>query len=238
LPPPLSLLLTRPPDQSRAFAAALESAAPGRFEAILAPVLKITPVDTPLDLRGIEALLFTSANGVEAFAARDEATDARALPAFCVGAMTTEAARKAGFSARSADGDVQALARLAASAHCGGVFLHVRGHHAAGSLTGLLEGMGIPACAAEIYQQQPVPIGGEARKMLASGDINIVASFSPRSARLFANQARAESWKLDSTISLALSPAADGALGTLELATKLIAERPDRPGMVSMLTNL
>ena len=56
------------------------------------------------------SLVFTSANGVAAFAAL---TPDRALPVFTVGDATAEAARAAGFAAvRSAGGDIGMLAAL------------------------------------------------------------------------------------------------------------------------------
>ena len=58
----------------------------------------------PLDLAGVQALLATSANGVRAFARRNEQRDVRVL---AVGDATARAARAAGFtSVESAGGDV------------------------------------------------------------------------------------------------------------------------------------
>ena len=121
-----TLLLTRPRAQSDAFAAALAERLPGRFRPVVAPLLAIRPVPGPLDLAGVQGLVFTSANGVEQFAAR---TAERGLPAFCVGDMTAAAAVRAGFAATSAGGDVAALAALlvAVNRQGAGPFLHVRG---------------------------------------------------------------------------------------------------------------
>ena len=103
---------------------------PGRFRPVVSPVLEIVPLPAPLDLDGLQGLIFTSANGVEQFAAR---SPDRSLPAWCVGAMTAAAARRAGFAARSADGDVGDLAALVVAGHRPGAgdFLHLRGAHAA-----------------------------------------------------------------------------------------------------------
>ncbi len=172
------LILTRPQAQSEAFARALAERLPGRFETIIAPLIAITPLATPLDLAGIQGLVFTSANGVEQFAAR---TDDRALPAFCVGAMTADAARRAGFTAACADGDVAALAALVIAGFRPGAgdFLHLRGRHAAGDLVGRLAAAGVPARAAELYDQLPCPLAGPGRELLATGRAGTVAFFSP-----------------------------------------------------------
>ena len=144
---PETLILTRPLPQSEAFAAALAREMPGRFAVLVAPLIAIAPVPGAIDLAGLQGILFSSANGVEQFAARQPARD---LPAYCVGDMTAAAARAAGFAARSADGDVDDLAAMVIAAHRpgAGAFLHVRGRHAAGDLVGRLAAAGVPARAA------------------------------------------------------------------------------------------
>ena len=64
------LILTRPKPQSEAFAAAVGERLPGRFRVIVAPLMAIVALPGTLDLAGVQGLLFTSANGVEQFAAR------------------------------------------------------------------------------------------------------------------------------------------------------------------------
>ena len=78
-------------------------------EALVAPLLAVRPLeDAVVDLTGVAALAFTSANGVRAFAER---SGERRLKVFAVGAATAQAAQAAGFSTvLSADGDVEALA--------------------------------------------------------------------------------------------------------------------------------
>ncbi|WP_424928535.1 uroporphyrinogen-III synthase [Amaricoccus tamworthensis] len=229
---PPTLLLTRPERQSRAFADVLEAEAPGRFRIVTAPLLTIAPVPGELDLTGITHLLFTSANGVEQFAAR---TPDRSIPALCVGAMTAAAARRAGFSAKSADGDVHALTRLAVTEHTAGEMLHVRGRHAAGDLTGALKAQGIPARAAEIYSQGPARPDSHTARMLATRQIDILTFFSPRTAAVFADLARENDWDLSHSTAVSLSPAADSALGDLTLADRLTAKHPDREGILRIL---
>lgn len=232
---PRSLLLTRPRAQSEAFAAVLAAELPGRFRTLVAPLIEIVPVaEAPLDLSGLQGLLFTSSNGVEAFAAR---TADRSLPALCVGDMTAAAARAAGFAdAASADGDVAAIAALAAAAYRpgAGAFLHVRGRHAAGDLTGRLAAAGIPARAAELYDQRTVDLAPAAASALAAGAVEVVALFSPRSARIFAAQARAAGWPLGGVAFAALSPAVAAALDGLP-GRRHVAAAPTRAGMLETL---
>ncbi|MGZ9098622.1 MAG: uroporphyrinogen-III synthase [Brevundimonas sp.] len=81
------------------------------FEPVVAPLLALRPIPQPApDLTGISSLVFTSGNGVAAFAAL---TEDRTRPVFTVGAATAEAARAAGFATvRSAGGDLDRLAAL------------------------------------------------------------------------------------------------------------------------------
>ena len=79
-------------------------------DAVVVPLLEVQVLpDVDVDLRGVAALAFTSANGVRAFA---DKSGERGLKVFAVGAATALAARKAGFkSVLSADGDVLALGK-------------------------------------------------------------------------------------------------------------------------------
>jgi uroporphyrinogen-III synthase len=234
---PRTLLLTRPRPQSEAFAEALAERLPGRFLPVISPLLEIVPLPAPLDLADVQGLIFTSANGVEQFAAR---TPDRSLPAWCVGEMTAAAARHAGLAARSADGDVADLAALVAerSNPAAGDFLHLRGAHATGDLVGRLTAAGVPARAAAIYDQLPRPLTGEARTLLDRGRIDVVTLFSPRTARLFAAEALSEGWDLTRAIAVSLSAAADAGFAGTAPATRLIAVTPTREGMLATLATL
>src|SRR5208282_5333190 len=79
------------------------------LEAIVEPLLSVRRMDeTRIDLEGVCAIAFTSANAVSAFADRSKE---RAIRVFTVGDATAAAARVARFSTvLSAQGDVQALA--------------------------------------------------------------------------------------------------------------------------------
>lgn len=177
-------LITRPAQDSPALAGELERRG---IEVFLAPMLTITPAGAAApDLSGIQALLFTSANGVRAFAALSAE---RGLPVFAVGERTATAARNEGFGAvRSASGDVDGLAALVAqSCRPGdGVLLHPAGSAVAGDLAGRLEADGFVVRRAVLYRAEPATrLSGEIHLAIADGEIDLVLFFSPRSAAIF-----------------------------------------------------
>lgn len=154
-------------------------------DAIVAPLLQVIVLpDVVVDLRGVAALAFTSANGVRAFA---DASGERSLKVFAVGAATAQAARKAGFkSVLSADGDVEALAEgiAARRGELRGAVLHPGAAEPAGDLAGSLEKHGVEARRLILYETTPVELGAAEAEALARSDA--VLLHSPRAAQVLA----------------------------------------------------
>jgi uroporphyrinogen-III synthase len=127
-------------------------------DALNAPVLEVHPLPAAIDLGGVGALAFTSANGVRAFA--DLCRD-RGLPVFAVGDTTAQAARAAGFDmVVSAEGDVDALGRaiVAAEGRLAGAVLHPGARDPAGDLVGALTKAGMAARAIAVYETRVLPV--------------------------------------------------------------------------------
>lgn len=174
------LLLTRPEEQARRFAGQCRAAG---FEGpiLSAPLMAIVP-RLPERAPETEAtLLFTSAAGVEAAAAL---WNLKGRQGFAVGARTAEAARKAGMTCRSAEGDVSALEQLIARSAPSGPLRHLHGAHQAGNLAAALSARGFDAAGITVYDQQPIPLTPEARTALGGKGPVIAPLFSPRSAQL------------------------------------------------------
>src|SRR5258706_8645263 len=135
-PMAVTALITRPQEDARPLAD--ELAARG-IAVVIEPLLAIVTLpaaasDLAGDLAGVQALLFTSANGVRAFA---ELSSRRDIGALAVGDATAAAARGVGFIAvESAGGDVKDLARLAKLRLKpeGGPLFHAAGSAVAGDL--------------------------------------------------------------------------------------------------------
>ncbi|MBY0563119.1 MAG: uroporphyrinogen-III synthase [Hyphomonadaceae bacterium] len=150
-------------------------------EPIVAPLLTIVPRSFDRSIEGVQALAFTSANGVRAFPFSREAAD---LPVFAVGDATADAARAAGFvHVHAAGGDVQALAALLTSALKPGAgrVLHISGADIAGDLVDALRGVGIDAERRVAYSAIAVTALPDAYY----GPLDVVLFHSARAAALF-----------------------------------------------------
>jgi len=154
-------------------------------DAIVAPLLSVRAIDdVAIDLKGVGALAFTSANGVRAFT---ELCGERDLRVFAVGAATAQAARSAGFATvLSADGDVEALAEGIASrkGQLRGVVLHPGAAEPAGDLVGALEKLGVAARQAILYETGPVKLSEAQARSLVQADAALL--HSPRAAKALA----------------------------------------------------
>lgn len=155
------------------------------FTPVVEPLFTLEPLAP--ELRTFDALAFTSANGVRAFARLSPRRDA---PVFCVGARTAEAARDAGFAAvTSADGDVVALAALIRrNLVPDAILLHAGNEESRGDLTGALKAAGIDARFRALYRAAPVAAPGPALAAFLAGQpaFDAVTIHSPRAAAILA----------------------------------------------------
>ena len=228
-------MVTRPRKESEALAAALAARGVG---ALIEPMMQIHFCDATIDLTGVQAVLCTSANGVRALA---RATTERAVPLLAVGDATAARAWAEGFAeVASAGGDAAALACLAADRlrPQDGRLLYVSGGAVAGDLVGDLSARGFEVERSVLYEARPVPgLGAAATRALSAGEIDFALFFSPRTAAIFTRlAARAGvAQRCEKVTALAISAAADRALGMLPWRARLIAERPDQETMLDLV---
>jgi len=201
-------------------------------DAIVAPLLAMrTLPDVTIDLSGVAALAFTSANGVRAFA---DASGERGLKVFAVGAATAQAARAAGFKAvLSADGDVEALAEGIAvrRAELRGAVLHPGAAEPAGDLAGALEKHGVEARRLVLYETAPVQLDDAAAQALARSDA--VLLHSPRAAQVLAKLLRAH--PAPQLRALGLSKAVVKPLQRTRLAAKAYPPFPLEAALLNLI---
>ena len=223
------LLMTRPRAQAERFVALLQDLC-ARFQVIYSPLIDIRFAGALPDLSGIATLVFTSANGVAAWQA---AGGGRDLPCYTVGARTADAARAAGLQAISADGDAEALLALILTDPDAAPLLHIRGTHSRGNLAQRLSAQGLPCREAVLYDQPEIPLTAEAAKFLHGPHPVVAPVFSPRSARLLAQNA-VKAPLLVAGISQAVSK----ALAPLHIYDLRIAPRPESRAMLSLCAEL
>ncbi|MBI1361782.1 MAG: uroporphyrinogen-III synthase [Alphaproteobacteria bacterium] len=158
-------------------------------EAGYAPIIEplFTLETVRADLPGFDALAFTSANGVRAFADHSARRDA---PVYCVGRRTAEAALAAGFvEVTSADGDVAALAALIESRLAPGArLLHAGNEQSRGDLAMTLRSAGLKADFRALYRARPVTNAGPALAACLGGEtaFEAVLVHSPRAGQILA----------------------------------------------------
>ena len=123
-------------------------------EPIVAPMLAIEDLSSPMPDGAFDAVLATSANGLTRLAKRSEIAELRRLPLVAVGDRTAAAGREAGFATiHVADGDGRALvaevrARFAESSR----FLHAAGMDRAFDVAGALGRHGYAVEVVELYR--------------------------------------------------------------------------------------
>lgn len=199
------------------------------FAPVVAPLLTIRPLPDALahapDLATVAALAFTSPNGVEAFAALVPAPQLRDRPVFAVGDVTAEAARAAGFAdARSAAGDIHALARLINASPIKGPILAPGAREPAGDLAALLPDRAI--------QRLPV-YAAEETDVAAPADFDAVLIHSPRAARALAAILTPDT--AAQRLAVCISAAAAAPLAALDFAEIRTADAPDEASMLTAL---
>ncbi len=180
----MRVLITRPQPDADALAKTL---AARKIKSLVAPLMTISmAASEDIALDGVQALLFTSANGVRAFAALSARRD---LPVFAVGDATGRFAQEVGFlNVASAGGDVTDLSKLVRSKldPAMGALFHAAGSAIAGDLAGDLEAGGFEVRRSVLYSAETVSaLPANAAKALAQGKIDGVLFFSPRTARTF-----------------------------------------------------
>ena len=187
-------------------------------------------------LDGVQAILFTSANGVRAFA---EASARRDFRAFAVGDATAGTARAAGFAeVTSAGGAVDDLARLVIGRlkPKAGALFHAAASATAGDLQGLLEAAGFSVRRAVLYEAvESERLSEPTRGMMARHEIDAALFFSPRNAAAFVRLAAGLEEGCKHMIAVALSSAVAERLAPLPWRRIAVAAVPNEAALLAAL---
>ncbi|MCK5546791.1 MAG: uroporphyrinogen-III synthase [Rhodospirillaceae bacterium] len=232
----MRVLLTRPEPDSATLGCALTDMG---IESINAPLLEIIFEDGPdLNLDGVQALLFTSANGVRAFAGRSNTRD---ILAMAVGDATARELGTHGFkNVKSAAGDVETLAALVIDnlKNNDGKLLHIAGSRVAGDLEGMLSKAGFKYSRSVLYRAEtPDMLPANAINAIEQQSIDGILFYSPRTAKTFANlatRARVDK-KLSNITAYCLSVRVSDQIMGLSWREIKVATTPEQPALLALL---
>lgn len=238
----MHLLVTRPEPDASALADTLRGLG---HDVLIAPLMQVVVRNFSIDLAGVQAVLFTSANGVRAFAEQIGAPP-DGMPAFAVGKASAQVARNAGWmQVEVANGDVDTLAALVTARLSPeeGSLIHVSGKAAAGDLAGALNEQGFTVKRVVGYEARSLETLPESvASALVAGDLDGVLLYSPRSARLLADLAKKAGLlgKLAVIDAYCLSPAVAEAL-TAQISAPnsvncKVATAPETPHLIALLS--
>jgi len=232
----LTALITRPEEDAAGLAELLTRRG---INVVSEPLLTIAPVkDAGVDLNDVQALLFTSANGVRAFAAL---CPERELLVMTVGDSSARAARALGFSnVASAGGDVTSLAALVQERlnPIKGALFHAAGNVTAGDLGGALQSAGFDVRKVRLYDSRPArTLSPALKKRLSAAPPEMALFYSPRTADTFAAlivKAKLEK-SLQGSIAYCLSRAIADKLHGLPWRAIRVAATPDQDALLAAL---
>lgn len=233
----MRLLLTRPEAESQSLRGKLQAMG---HAVDTAPMLAIRQKhDVPVSLEGVTALLFTSANGVRAFA--EAVPQRRDLTVYAVGPASALAAQAAGFTrVEAAGGDVDLLAQLVRARHsaAAGALLHAAGSARAGDLQAMLQQDGYDVRRVVLYDAEtaidlPPAVAGR----FAAQGYDGVLFFSPRTAATFVNLVQAAGIGGGAAVATAycLSDNVAREAAMLPWAAVKVAQSPGEADLVTLL---
>jgi uroporphyrinogen-III synthase len=236
-----TVLITRPEEDALPLAETLRAR---DLRVLIEPMLRIKPVrDVAVDLEGVQALMFSSSNGVRAFAALNKSRD---LPVFTTGEASARVARNLGFkNVEGADGDVNGLVRLVRHRlkPGDGALFHGAGSVVAGDLATQLGKLGYTLRREVIYEAvQADELSPQLLQKFEAGEIDIVLLFSPRTVETFLTLLKASSADrpaladaLSKVTALCMSRAVADAARQATWRDIEVAERPELNAMLSLI---
>jgi len=186
------------------------------FTPIVSPVLEIAATGAPVPPGEYDAVLASSAKGIECV--EDRADGYKSLPFHAVGAKTARAAEARGWRPDIVAGNAEAilpllLAHYPEPAH----FLYLAGRDRQPALEAGLRGGGHKVTAVNVYEARAAErLSNAARAALSAGEIDLALHYSRRSVEIFLQLVEAAELAaaLPSIVHIALSP---------DVATPLLA---------------
>ncbi len=234
-----TIVILRPKEDSEILIKAVEELG---YDALVEPILSVEYLDTELPVLDDDtALIFTSAHGVQAFA---RLSGSRDNPVYTVGRSTAEVAKHLGFSEiRTVAGTVDDLVELVVQAGktvLKSVF-YARGEDISKDLKLILAQKDIQIDEMIVYRANFAQnLSIDLLKRLDNREIKAVMLFSSRGGQNFVElvQQYDRAVRLKTTKALCISEAVVQSVSVLPFQQALIAETPDRVGMLKLLQDL
>ena len=227
----MRVLITRPQPDADRTGAAVRAAG---HEPLVCPLMRVDLRPEALHVPvGTDALAFTSANGVRAYAA----ADGPPLPTYAVGPASAREAAANGLPVVGvAAADVASLAAMIAQAGPPRV-LHVSGKAAAGDLCEALRFAGVVCERTVLYEAVAETALTPAMVSMIRSGPDWLLLYSPRSARLFERLVRSAGLEASAAGMrlAALSPAVSGAIA-LPFAERHVPDRPASSALVDIIS--
>lgn len=219
-----TLLMIRPQAQAEEFVAELGMDMPVVYSALN----RIDDLNPPQTADLPQPFLFTSANAVRAFARWKQP---KGQTAICVGPITSDAARAAGFSVIDADGTAADVAAMVNGASA----TYLRGEKVSFDMKAALNDRGVSVTELILYRQTPKTLTQQARQVLETKTV-IMPVFSQNAARRFC--AEVQEIPFYELYIAAISPMVVRHFDCVRGVKTAVAETPNRAGMLKLLEKL
>lgn len=233
------IVICRPVEDSAELAQAARAQG---FVPIVEPVLAIEYLQPDFSAATQnEILVFTSANGVTAFA---KGSDLRENPIYTVGRNTADAARQAGFTnVKTAAGSVDDLVEILLKdyAETDVPILYVRAEEISKDLRSELLKHGLTVRELTAYRSVPADnLSLDLLKALDARDVAAIMFFSAKGAAVFAAllEQYGRTARIRTSNALCISEAVLQSVSVLPFGMNSVAETPDRYGMIKLLEQL
>jgi uroporphyrinogen-III synthase len=233
----MRVLVTRPEPDGERTAAKLRARG---CEAVLAPLLRVEPVDAVLD-GAWDVVALTSANAARAIAHHPMRDALLAIPAYAVGGRTADAAVEQGFvNVVSADGDMADLVRVIRTHLRGHArVLYLAGEDRSGDLAAELAPSGIEVENRVVYRAVAASaFPRNVRDALSRGEIGGVLHFSRRTAEAYVACAGGAGIadRALAPVHYCLSPQVAAPLKAAGASRLRIAECPTEIALINLIT--
>ena len=223
----MKILITRPLQQSRRFAETLVKQFGKNLEICASPVLEIKFFKVEIKLNSFDGLIFTSESGVRAFSNLNQQSEKKV---YCVGAYTSEIARKSGLSVTHTEKNVEDLKTWLIENDAERRLLYLCGQHISNNREMAFEESKITIVSQIIYDQLPRKLSPGAIQFLSDVRPVLLPIFSERSYEILSRQFKSS--MKSPRIAICLSSAIANKVKDDEFEKVLISSQPDLESLI------